>query len=355
MKRTSVLEISKSAFKHNINEIKKYTNKEIMPVIKASAYGTYINRNLELIKDFNIVAVALISEAIELRKIGFKNEILTLYEPFIEDIDEIVKYDITIGVSNINFIRELSKLNHQVNIHLEIETGMGRTGISIDKLNNIIDSIKESDNVIVEGVYTHLSSADIDKEYTNKQIEIFKQAVDELKKHFDLKYIHCSASPGLEYHVDFCTLVRPGLAIYGYKCYAGFNEFKLIPVAKLKTKIAFLKEVPKGTSIGYSRTFITDKTTKVATVNIGYADGIRRGLSNKGYVVINGKKVPIIGNVCMDAFMIDVTDIDCKVNDDVYIWDNELITLDEVAEELNTISYEILSTITDRVERKFID
>ena len=355
MKRTSILEISESAFKHNIEEIKKYTNKEIMPVIKASGYGTYINRNLELIKDFNIVAVALLSEAIELRNIGFKNEILTLYEPFLEDINDIVKYDITVGVSDINFIRELSKLNHQVRVHLEIETGMGRTGISIDKLDDIINAIKDSNNIIVEGVYTHLSSADIDKEYTNKQIETFKQAVDELKEHFDLKYIHCSASPGLEYHVDFCNLVRPGLAIYGYKCYEGFDEFDLIPVAKLKAKIAFLKEVPEGTSIGYSRTYITDKTTKVATVNIGYADGIRRGLSNKGYVVINGKKAPIIGNVCMDAFMIDVTDIDCKVNDDIYIWDNDLITLDDIANELDTISYEIISTITDRVERVFVD
>lgn len=355
MKRTSILEVSKSAFKNNINEIKNYTNKEVMPVIKASAYGTYINRNLELIKDFNIVAVALISEAIELREIGFKNEILTLYEPFNEDIEDIIKYNITVGVSNINFIKELSKLNHKVRVHLEIETGMGRTGISIDKLNDIINAIKESNNIVVEGVYTHLSSADIDKEYTYKQIEIFKKAVDELKKFFDLKYIHCSASPGLEYHVDFCNLVRPGLAIYGYKCYEDFNEFKLMPVAKLKTKIAFLKEVPKGTSIGYSRTYITNKTTKVATVNIGYADGIKRGLSNKGYVVINGKKAPIIGNVCMDAFMIDVSNIDCKVDDDVYIWDNDLITLDDIAKELNTISYEIISTITDRVERKFVE
>lgn len=355
MKRTSILEVSKSAFKHNINEIKKYSNKEVMPVIKASGYGTYINRNLELIKDFNIVAVALLSEAIELREIGYKNEILTLYEPFIEDIDNVIKYNITIGVSDINFIKELSKLNHQVNIHLEIETGMGRTGISLDKLDDIINAIKESNNINVEGVYTHLSSADIDKEYTNKQIEIFKQAVEELKKHFNLKYIHCEAGPGLRYKVDFCNLVRPGLAIYGYKCYEDFNEFELMPVAKLKTKITFLKEVPKGTSIGYSRTYITDKTTKVATANIGYADGIKRGLSNKGYVVINGKKAPIIGNICMDAFMIDVTNIDCKVNDDVYIWDNDLITLDDIANELNTISYEIISTITDRVERVFVD
>lgn len=353
MKRTSVLEISESAFKHNINEIKKLTNKEIMPIIKASGYGTYINRNIELIKDFNIVGVALISEAIELRELGFKNEIFTLYEPYLEDINNITKYNITVGVSDINFIKELSKLNLQINIHLEIETGMGRTGIFIDKLNDVINAIKESNNINVEGVYTHLSAADTDEEFTKKQIEIFRNAVDILKVHFNLKYIHCEASPGIRYNTDFCNLIRPGLAIYGYKCDEYFDA-DLMPVAKLKTKICFLKEVPSGTSIGYGRTYITDKTTKVATVNIGYADGVKRGLSNKGYVVINGKKAPIIGRICMDSFMIDVTNIDCKVNDEVYIWDNELITLDDIAEELGTISYEIISSITDRVERVFV-
>jgi alanine racemase len=355
VRRTSVLEISTIAFKHNINEIRNYTNKEIMPIIKASAYGTYINRNIDLIKDFNIVGVALISEAIELRELGFKNEIFTLYQPYLEDIDNIWKYNITVGISDINFIKELSKLDHQVKIHLEIETGMGRTGIFLDKLDEIIDIIKASNNIIVEGVYTHFSSCDIDEEYTLNQIEVFRQAVDKLKKNFDLKYVHSEASPGLKYNVDFCNLIRPGIVMYGHKCYRDFDEFDLMPVSKLKTKIAFIKEVPSGTSIGYARSYITDKPTKVATVNIGYADGVRRGLSNKGHVVINGKKVPVIGKICMDSFMIDVTDIECKVNDDVYIWDNELITLDELAGELDTISYEILSTISDRVERRFVD
>ena len=355
MRRTSVLEISKSAFKHNINEIKKYSNKEIMPTIKASAYGTYINRNLELIKDFNIVSVALVSEAVELREIGYKNEILTLYQPHTEDLDDVIKYNITIGVCDINFIKELSRLNNKFKVHLEIETGMGRTGINLNDLDDIINEIKKHNNITVEGVYTHLSSADIDKEYTLKQIDTFKKAVDKLKENFNLKYIHSEASPGIRYKVDFCNLIRPGIIMYGYKCDDNFNEFELMPVAKLKSKIAFIKEVPKGTSIGYSRSYITDKDTKVATVNIGYADGIRRGLSNKGYVVINNNKVPIIGKVCMDAFMVDVTNIDCKVDDDVYIWDNNLITLDEIANELDTISYEIISTITDRVERKFTE
>ena len=133
------------------------------------------------------------------------------------------------------------------------------------------------------------------------------------------------------------------------------KKIKLEPIAKLKSKITFLKTVKEGTSIGYSRSFITTKETKVATVPIGYADGLRRALSNKGEVVINGKKAKIIGKICMDSFMVDVTDFeDIKVGDDVYIWDNEIITLEEVANLCDTINYEILSTVSSRVPRVFV-
>ena len=132
-------------------------------------------------------------------------------------------------------------------------------------------------------------------------------------------------------------------------------KIELEPICKLKSKITFLKEVEEGTSIGYSGTYVTNRKSKIATIPIGYADGLRRALSNKGDVVINRKRVPIIGNVCMDGFMADVTDLEnVKVGDDVYIWDNEIITLEEVADLSNTINYEIMSTISNRVPRVFI-
>ncbi len=143
--------------------------------------------------------------------------------------------------------------------------------------------------------------------------------------------------------------------MYDYEPFEGAKKkIDLKPVCKLKSKITFLKEVEEGTSIGYSRSYITRRKTKVATIPIGYADGFKRELSNKGYVLISGKKAPIIGSICMDGFMADVTDIDVSVGDDVYIWDNENITLEEVAKLAGTMNYEMMSTIMHRVPRIFI-
>jgi alanine racemase len=151
-------------------------------------------------------------------------------------------------------------------------------------------------------------------------------------------------------------MVRAGIIMYGYPASDNtFDKIDLKPVATLKSKISFIKEVPEGMSISYGRRFITDKKMKIATIGIGYADGIRRSLSNRGYVIINGCKCKIVGSVCMDSFLIDVTELDSvSVGDLVYIWDNELITLEEVAKWYDTINYEVISTISDRVPRIFV-
>lgn len=356
MYRQTILEIDSKAFKKNIENIKKYVgNKEIMYIMKANAYGTYLNKDINIIKDLKIIGVALVKEAVELRKIGFKNEIFVLNQPYIEDIPNIIKYDIITGISSEYFIKELIRYDKNVNVHLELETGMGRTGVLKKDLNKIIDLLKNS-NINVIGVYSHLSSADNDKLFTKKQINIFKNEVFLIKKYFNLKYIHLEASSGLlNYNIDFCNLVRAGLILYGYPSSSNtLSKIKLYSVAKLKSKISYIKEVDKNFSISYGRTYITNKKTKVATVGIGYADGIKRGLSNKGYVVIKGTKCKIIGTICMDSIMIDVTNLDVSVGDDVYIWDNAIITLEDIANSLNTINYEILSTISDRVIRVII-
>ena len=183
-------------------------------------------------------------------------------------------------------------------------------------------------------------------------------AIQEIQKRMPLKYIHSHASNAILNFADsgIYNLVRPGMILYGYPSdVETCKKIKLEPMTRLKSKITFLKTVPEGTSIGYNRSFITEKETKVATIPIGYADGLRRILSNKGEVVIRGKKAKIIGKVCMDSFMVDVTDFeDVQVGDDVYIWDNAIITLENVAEQCDTINYEILSCISNRVPRVFI-
>ena len=160
----------------------------------------------------------------------------------------------------------------------------------------------------------------------------------------------------MNYNVDFTNLVRPGLIMYGYETFPG--SLDIIPVeaiATLKTQITFLKDVDEGEAISYSRRYVTDSKRKIATIPIGYADGFRRSMTNTGYVLVNNTKCRIVGSVCMDSCMIDVTDVDCKVGDTVYIFDNKNITLEDIASIYNTINYEVLCTISDRVKRKFIE
>lgn len=353
-----IMEIDINDFKQNIIKIKEFVGNKvtIMPIIKANGYGTYINENLDLIKDFEIIGVATVDEGVKIRTLGFKNQIFILNQPTIEEIHQIVKNNLIIGICSEEFLKYISNLSHKFRVHLEIETGMGRTGIYFSKIDNFLKNIGK--NISIEGIYTHLSSADIDEEYTNKQIEIFKLAVEKIEgKLGKIKYKHISSSNGIVNFKDsYFNMVRPGLSIYGYKSEDKlYEKLDVKPIAKLKSKISFIKEVEKGSSISYSRTFIAYKKMKIATVTIGYADGIRRSLSNIGNVVINGKKARIIGNVCMDSFMIDITDIDnVKEGDYVYIWDNKNITLEEIAKQCNTINYEIISTISDRVKREFI-
>ena len=357
--RTTIMEVSIKSFNNNINEIKKYvSNKKIIPVIKANAYGTYINKRLDVINNFDIVAVAKVSEAIELRELGYKKEIFLLNQPSILEIEDILKNDVTVGLSSLEFLNIVVEENFKIKIHLEIETGMNRTGIKIQDINKFVDILKNNHNVHVDGVYTHFSSADLDQDYTNKQIELFKEAVNIIKNNFSLTYIHSSASNGLlNYDDGVSNAVRPGIIMYGYESFNGVNKLiNLEPVCKLKTIITFLKELNENESICYGRSFISHKRMTIATIPIGYADGLRRSLSNKGFVVINGKKCPIVGKICMDSAMVDVSEVnDVKLGDEVFIFDNNMITLDDIANLSDTINYEILSNISNRVPRIFID
>lgn len=356
--RPTVLEIDLDNFEFNIKQIQKLVGEEvkIMPVIKASGYGTYINQRLDIINQFDIVAVATVDEAVFLRELGYEKEIFVLNQPYESEIEKIIKYNIVVGISSSSFAQKLAETNKDITVHVEIGTGMGRTGVHPYKVENYLKHL--SSNIKVEGIYTHLSSADTDDEYSKKQLESFNIAVDKAKEVLgEIKYIHAAASNALlNYPEARFNLVRPGIIIYGYASEDNtFEKIELKPVAKLKSKITFLKEVGEGTSIGYNRSYITTKETKVATIPIGYADGFRRTFSNGWEVLVRGKRVPIIGKICMDGFMADVTDVeDVSLGDEVIIWDNETIKLEDLAEKCGTINYEILSTIGPRVPRRFI-
>lgn len=355
----TIMEVNTNIFNNNIDLIQEYVGqKKIMPVIKANAYGTYINKRVDIINRFDIVAVARVDEAVELRKLGYKKDIFILNQPSIDEIKEIINYNIIIGLSSEEFLNRVLNINNQIRVHLEIETGMNRTGIQLEKLKHYVKKIRQSPNIKVEGVYTHLSSADYCVDYTNYQLNKFKDAVKIVKENFDnIIYIHSSASNGLlNYSDEISNLVRPGIIIYGYEASKNTKEkINIKPVCKLKTKITFIKEINKGEAIGYSRKYISKEKMKIATIPIGYADGLRRSLLNIGEVIIKGKRSKIVGNICMDGCMVDVTNIEnINIGDEVYIWDNQNITLEEIAEKCNTINYEIISTISNRVPRIFI-
>ena len=355
--RATIMEIDKKKFQKNMENIQNYVGaKTLMPVIKANGYGTCVNKSLNLINQYEIVAVAIIDEAIQLRQTGYSKEIFVLNPPAKQEIKNIIDYNVTIGISDLSFAKELIDSRNKVKVHLEIETGMNRTGIKLEDLEDFIKEIKDT-NIEVDGVYTHLSSADFDEDYTKMQLSKFKDAVEIVKSKFpNIRYIHSSASNGLlNYPEDVSNTVRPGIIMYGYESYEGVkDQINIEPIAKLKTRIIHIKDVKKGEAIGYSQKFVAPREMKVATIPIGYADGLRRELSNKGKVVVNGYHAPIIGNVCMDSCMIDITNIDdVNIEDDVYIWDNEVQTLEDIAELCNTINYEILCTISARVPRVF--
>ncbi len=354
------MDVNTENFIYNYEQIKNFVGKDvdIMPVFKDNAYGSFINYNIELINklDIKIIGVAIIDEGIKLRELGYTGNILILNQPLFEEMHFADKYNLTVSVASISLLNKLVNSNGNYKIHIEIETGMGRTGLKLEELEEFLEIAKASDNISIEGIFTHFSSSDSDMNYTDMQIAIFAKAINIAKEKINLKFIHCCNSAGIiNFPEAHFNLVRPGLILLGYYPDEKLkNKIHLKPVLTLRSKISFLKEVQENTYISYNKDFCTKRISKIATVPIGYADGLRRSLSNKGNVVINGKIAPIVGKVCMDCFMVDVTEINANVNDDVYIWDNGKISVEDIARIYDTINYEVISSLSERIPRKFI-
>jgi len=364
------LYIDKSAIVHNLSQIKSIVkaDTEIVPVIKANGYGSDSCAIAKILDEngINMFAVANTIEAVKLRKAGINQNILLLYQPSFKEIDNITDYNLTSSVCDLKFIENLNEnakqKNKLVKVHVEIDTGMGRLGIKPEDSLIFFKTIMEFDHIETEGIFMHYASADsigiAEMEYSKKQTKIFNSVVKELKKNgIGIKYKHASSSGAIfNYPEAEYNMVRPGFILYGYypnECFKKIINLK--PSFKLVSEIIFIKEVPEGTNIGYGSTFITKRKSKIAAVAIGYSGGLKRSLSNKGYICVKNKKAPIAGRVNMDITMIDITDIpDAKVGDEAAVFDNELITIEDIAEICDTIGYEIISTISDSVKREFI-
>jgi len=353
------VEINLDAIANNVKNIKELIGekKELMAVVKGNAYGhDILEASLVFLKNgASRLAVARLEEGILLRKTGITVPILVLGLTLKQQAELLVSYSITPTVSEYDMIEKLSesgfKQNKIVKVHLKVDTGMGRIGIFPNHILNFIKKIKVLKNVEIEGILTHFSVADEkDKSYTEKQFGKFIEVLTFLEKEgirIPIKHVGNSATV-LDLPHMWLDLVRPGISVYGlYPSREVQKTVRLIPAHSFKTRIVFLKELPAGEYIGYGRTYITrQKRTVVASLPVGYADGYNRLLSNQGEVLVRGRRFPVIGRVCMDQTMIDVTNLpQVEIGDEVVLWgrqEQEEIKIEEIADKIKTINYEVI-------------
>ena len=384
--RRTWVKIDLDAIAENVRIINKILDgkSKIMAIVKADAYGhgaTFVARELaECGVDF--FGVSSVDEAMQLRENGITQNIIILgyTNPSDENIKKLINYNITQTVFDFDYAKTISETiratfaaAQSIKIHIKIDTGMNRigfryTGKNKDKdIIKKIKAIKNLDNIICEGIFTHFAVADEKKSnFTREQFDLFCELIDLLEKEnifFDIKH---AANSGAtinfkDTHLDY---VRCGLILYGLypsKSMAAESEnIGLVPAMELKTVISQIHEVKKGETVSYGRTYIAGKRDiTVATLPIGYADGFSRLLSNSASVIVNGKQVPVIGRVCMDQSMIDVTNCEnVKAGDTVTIFgcdeeSGEHIAVEQVADMMETINYEVVCLIGKRVPRIF--
>lgn len=353
--RPNWVEIELTALKKNIKKIKKLIkNKKLMAIVKADAYGhgmIEISRSLEQEKSVNFFGVSSIEEGIILRENRIKKAILILGNiyPF-DNFKYLFKFNLIPTISSIGAFDELLKYsrknNLKIDVHLKLETGMNRIGMSPQSLLKLIDKAASQKNITIQGIYSHFSSTDIDMDYTKWQLDNYINTINKIKGIKFIKHI-ANSSAIINIPQSHLDMVRCGIATYG-------NIYPFEQILTWKTKIVFLKHVKKGSFIGYSKSYKTKRYSKIATIPVGYGDGYIRALSNKSDVLIKGKRVPLIGNIAMDMAMIDVTDINAHIGDEVILTGrskNEFISINELASKARTIPYEITTLITKRVRR----
>lgn len=371
-------EISLNAIEHNYNVIRNKVadDTKVCCVIKADGYGHGAVELSQIYEKLgaDFFAVSNIDEGIEIRKSGSKLPIVILGYTPVSEAENLAEYDISQAVFSLEYAKELSEKCVEEDcickMHIKVDSGMSRIGFMCQEFPRDEYSIEEIceacclSNLEVEGLFTHFCVSDEDaegREFTNKQYENFIHVRDSLKKRgVDISVVHCSNSGAIEdYPETCCDMVRAGIILYGLAPSSKLaDRLDLVPAMTLKTVVAFVKEVQKGATISYGRTFTADRKMKIATVPIGYADGFIRQNAKDGYMMVNGKKAKIVGRICMDQTMLDVTDIeDVKTGDEVVVFgtgENGEPTADSLAENTGTINYETVCLVGKRVPRIYI-
>lgn len=369
MNHRTYLEIDLNKLEHNFNCVRNKLpdDVKILGVIKANAYGhgaVEIGKFLDDKCDF--FGVACIEEAVELKNAGIKTPILILGRVFPFDIETAVKYDVRIPIFSyedaVALSNEAVKQGKNVPFHFCIDTGMSRIGFQVSEESaDICKSITELPNIFAEGLFSHFATADekdLSKavEQRNKYKKFCKMLSD---RGVEIPIKHLNNSAGIMNFDEYFDMCRMGIITYGLYPSEEVDKgiLDLEPIMSWHTKIAHIKDLEPNREISYGGIFKTDKVTKVATVPVGYADGFPRCLSNKGKVIINGKYAKILGRVCMDQFMVDVSDIECNVNDEVVLFGTQkgaCISLEELSNSAYSFNYELPCRIPLRVNRVYV-
>lgn len=370
--RSAWAEVDLDALAHNMREVKRLAQKDalVTAVIKADGYGHGAKKIAQTLLDNGAdrFAIAVLDEGIELRRAGFTVPILVLGYTDKERAEEVVSYGLEQAVYSWDLAEGLSKEAARqgkiAKIHIKVDTGMGRIGLQPNSDSVLlIKKINQLPNIAIEGIFTHFAVADaVDKTYTEGQYEKFNWICRELELgNVKINVRHCGNSATIIDLPDMhMNMVRAGIMLYGLKPSdeVMLGKLELKQVMSLKVRIAHVKEIEAGQSVSYGRKFIAEKKSRIASLPIGYADGYTRMLSGKAEALIKGRRVPVVGRICMDQCMIDVSGIDdVKVGDEVVLFGKQgdgFIHIDELAEKLGTINYEIVCMINKRVPRVYI-
>ena len=372
--RPTIAEIDLACITRNMQAIRKAVGPdcEILGVVKADAYGhgaipiarTVLNNGATWL------GVALVEEGIALRRSGIIAPILVLAQLFPAQAQVALRYNLSCATATYEFAEALSnaavKEGKKAKCHVKVDTGMGRIGVTPAQTVSFVKRISMLPNIEIEGIFTHFATAeDEDRSFLDRQLSCFNDIISALRRSgIEAQYYHAANSmAALTVTEARFDLVRTGIFIYGLTPVHGERarklrrELDITPALSLKTKVGFVKRCPGGTSIGYGATYTTENDCTIATIPIGYADGFPRSLSNRGEVLIRGKRFPVVGRVCMDECMISTGDFEVDTEDEVIIigtQGDEEITAEDVAERAGTVAHEILCGISRRVPRIYL-
>lgn len=365
---TNIIEINLRNLRDNVKAIREYIGPytKFLAVVKADAYGHGIKEIASSLSDIvDSFGVANVDEAIELRDIGISKPILILGDVFPYSTKEIIQFNITPSVSSVDFARSLSKegekLAKAIPIHIQIDTGMGRFGVLPEEVNRFLEDIFSFSNLKLEGIFSHFSTAGTNREFVDVQFKRFVELISLLERrkvYFSLRHIANSA--GTLFHpYTVMDMVRIGIAMYGINPGNESIPILLKPVMSLKSRVLSIRDLPEDWPVGYDATYTSGDNSKIGIVPIGYGDGLPYQLSNKGFVIVRGRKAPIVGRICMDYTIIDLSKVpEAKIGDEVVIigeQGGEVISAKDLARLTGQIPYSVITNLKGRIQRQVIE